>query len=366
MFYGAPPKVLEYGTSRLPKCFTDGSNITVKYNHTNKESIEDFMRNIKIQLRPYPVYQWIALTRKQLGKSIELAIQEYEATLMHGRHNVVQTDGTIVPCPEGFYSWPEFEDWLVNKYHRPLREIRVIQRALFTIKQGERKSLEHYINEFNQLLNETTVVLPDILFKAIILYQMKQHTADILYKNKNIIKMSKADFILKATTLDDVEFTSKVGKSTPFVPKKTWADRKAQSAKDKAINAVRQADQGTSEVASIDRPVQTYKRDYLDPFSQEGLAFHKDKSKTICNFCKGAHWICKCPILWKRHRKGQDMPQDIKKNIVPGFVRAITVNKINIKTERRYYGGQWSYGWHTIPFTQNSSTQTNTHTIREN
>lgn len=126
MFYGAPPKVLEYGTSRLPKCFTDGSNITVKYNHTTKESIEDFIRNIKIQLRPYPIYQWIALTRKQLGKSIELAIQEFEITLLQGRHNVIQTDGTLAPCPDGFYSWPEFEDWLLTKYHRPLREIRVI------------------------------------------------------------------------------------------------------------------------------------------------------------------------------------------------------------------------------------------------
>ena len=138
---------------------------------------------------------------------------------------------------------------------------------------------------------------------------MKQHTADILYKNKNIIKMSKADFILKATTLDDVEFTSKVVKTSPFAPRKTWAARQAQSAKAKAVNAVKRAGSESAEVASIDRP----KRDYLDPFSQEGLAFHKDKSKSVCNFCKGAHWICKCPILWKRHRKGQEMPQDIKK-----------------------------------------------------
>ena len=64
MFYGAPPKAFEFTAQRLPKCFTDGSNIKAKYNHFPSESIEDFVRTIKMQLRPYPVYQWIPLVRK--------------------------------------------------------------------------------------------------------------------------------------------------------------------------------------------------------------------------------------------------------------------------------------------------------------
>ena len=95
-----------------------------------------------------------------------MSVHEYELTLLKGRHPVLMQDGTRVPCPAGFYSWPEFEDFLVEKYHRPLREIRVIQKALFTLKQGERKSLESYINEFNMLLSETTVELSDILFNG--------------------------------------------------------------------------------------------------------------------------------------------------------------------------------------------------------
>ena len=141
MFFGAPPKALEFSAARLPKCFTDGSNIKARYNHYGNESIEDFLRVIEIQLRPYPVYQWIPLVRKQLGKTVELAVQQYEVSLFPGRHNMQDENGLLSPCPAGFYAYAEFKDWLLIKYHRPLREIRVIQKALFEMKQGQGKVL---------------------------------------------------------------------------------------------------------------------------------------------------------------------------------------------------------------------------------
>ena len=301
MFYGAPPKAFEFTATRLPKCFTDGSNIKAKYNHFPSESIEDFIRTIKNQLRPYPIYQWIPLVRKQLGKTVEMSVQEYELSLKAGRHKVLTNEGIEIDCPDGFYAWPEFEDFLVTKYHRPLREIRVIQRALFSLKQSEKKSLEQYITEFNVLLAETTVQLPDILFKAIILYQMKSATADVLYKNKNIIKMTRQEFILKATTLDDVEHQSNsrpAQASTGTKPsgtRQTWAERKAQSKKQLGINAVKAAQQKQT-VAGVE---QREKKVFIDPFTQQGLALNADKSRDFCGYCKGTHWICKCPLLHK-------------------------------------------------------------------
>ena len=158
MFYGAPEKALEMGSTRLPKCFTDGSNITAKYNHFNSESIEDFLRTIKMQLRPYPVYQWIPLVRKQLSKTVDMSVHEYELTLLKGRHPILLQNGTRTQCPAGFYSWPEFEDFLVQKYHRPLREIRVIQKALFTLSKVTERVLNRILMNLicccpKQLLN---------------------------------------------------------------------------------------------------------------------------------------------------------------------------------------------------------------------
>ena len=163
---------------------------------------------------------------------------------------------------------------------------------------------------------------------------MKRATVDVLYKNKNIIKMTRQEFILKATTLDDVEHQSKTGQASLRENKtgsrQTWAERKAQSKRQLGINAVKAAEKA---VGAVDK--QNYSnRTFIDPFTQQGEALHADKSRTFCGYCKGGHWICKCPLLHKKHRPNVAMPADIAKNMenVPERkgVRAFSVDECGV------------------------------------
>ena len=117
---------------------------------------------------------------------------------------------TDVPCPAGFYEWGEFESYLLRQYHRPLREIRTLQKVLYELKQTA--SIEKYIMDLNHLVSTTSITLPDKLFKAIVLKNMRPDICAVMMKNKDLLMMSRNDFIMKATTIDDVEFGMKKGK----------------------------------------------------------------------------------------------------------------------------------------------------------
>ena len=167
LFYGISQTAIAKSHDRLPKQFTDGTGITAKYNHYQSESIVDFIKLISKQLRYYPKPFWIAFVKRQLSPALLESVEQYEDTLKEGREMVQTEDGSTVPCPAGFYRWPEFEQYLLTKYNRPLKEIETLQHDIVMYELKQTASIEKYMMEIDDMISKTSVkVLPDMLFNV--------------------------------------------------------------------------------------------------------------------------------------------------------------------------------------------------------
>ena len=175
--------------------------------------------------------------------------------------------GAVEKCPAGFYAFEELQAYLRKQYHRPLHEIQVIQRCLYDLKQTA--SLEKYLMDLNHLLAETSITLPDRVYKAVVLKHMKPAVCQALMKKQGILGMSMQEFVAKATTIDDVDFSmSKSGRERDRdsntdgkKPYKPYKPRRAAS----AVRA-REMRLDSATVAFI-------KKKFVDPFTQEGAIF---------------------------------------------------------------------------------------------
>ena len=323
LFFGTSAESIEKSFDKLPKQFTDGSGIKARYHHYQNESIEEFLKTVKKQLQTYPKPFWIQFVMRQLSDTLRESVDQYADTLVEGRV-VLKVGDTDVPCPAGFYEWGEFESYLLRQYHRPLREIRTLQKVLYELKQTA--SIEKYIMDLNHLVSTTSITLPDKLFKAIVLKNMRPDICAVMMKKKDLLMMSRNDFIMKATTIDDVEFGMKKGKQggNQFQKKQSVAARAIQSKKDKARAAKVKAEKAHAEASSSEvcqvTGGQSQRKTFVNPYTQEGDKYYKDFSWTFCNFCKHKHHITECPSLWSKHMTRKDgtmrpMTDKVKKHL---------------------------------------------------
>jgi len=139
---------------------------------------------------------------------------------------------------------------------------------MYELKQSA--SIEKYIMEIDDMISKTSVkVLPDMLFKAMVLKHMRTKVQEEMMKKQDILTISKQEFILRATRIDDINFKLKIGttKETSggggkkFNKHGGFKSSKAQSSFDKKRIAAIKATQRETKSAELEAKVAAVGKD---------------------------------------------------------------------------------------------------------